>query len=139
MQRERRMMIEAEQVYAAYTQEDFLDVVEGLGDYLEEDHPARVEARSLLWTYNSHFPLDLLSKQEDWERWYAEQMEMLKQEGRGDYYDSLAEWWVATPCKEPLVIAQGMDRQWYVWDGNHRVGISAMKGQKQAPAFVGMQ
>jgi hypothetical protein len=48
----------------------------------------------------------------------------------------MEEWWISAP-DEHIVIVEGTDGKWYVWEGNHRVGIAHTNGMKTVPAFVG--
>jgi hypothetical protein len=46
-------------------------------------------------------------------------------------------WWLPNPSRSPVIVAEGTDQQFYVWDGNHRVGIAILNGRRTLPAVVG--
>jgi len=129
-----------EQEYLTYTQEKYYQLLyEGAGWML--DSPGYGEPEEFLWTYDPAFPLQqiLIHKgdTEKWKQWWDTELALAKDINYDDYYQELAVWWLASPWEEPVVIAEGTDGTWYLWDGYHRTAISVVHSQRTIPAFVG--
>jgi ribosomal protein S18 acetylase RimI-like enzyme len=106
--------------------------------------PGRVPAESLNWREET-FDLNKLKgwAQGDWDWLYEDERER-----DIENFETLegAEKFVKEMCEaikdgtiEEIVVAQGTDKNFYVWDGNHRVGIAHVIGVNTLPALVGYQ
>lgn len=88
------------------------------------------------WFQADHFPVGKLSgSQEEWEKWWNEE---LTSNERKPYLEALANWWIIA-ADEHLVVVEGLDGQFYVWEGNHRTAISKIHNMQFVPVFLGLR
>lgn len=96
-------------------------------------------AESLDWKEEPAFDLH---KVEGWDEGkydelYRHAQEIAEEVGEEDtYFGAMCEA-IKNHTIEPIFVAEGMDGQFYVWEGNHRVGIAHVLGVDTMPAFVG--
>ena len=70
------------------------------------------------WTYQPAFPLDRISgSSQEWQSWYARELQMWAEEGTPERFDSLESWELSAPWEEPVIAVEGSDGQFYLWDG----------------------
>lgn len=112
-------------------------IAQAYEDQYRPGEPGCGEAKAFTWDYAPTFPLSLLGPQHEWSTWYAHEKYLWAEEGDPDPFQSLEAWWLATPANEPIIVVCWTDGKYYLWDGNHRVGISATHQQTTAPAYVG--
>lgn len=96
------------------------------------------------WEYQDKFKLIQLGDAKEWSEWIEQEAILFKEEFGYDRYGIVAEWWLKNPQEEPIVVAEIPEsercvykQKYFVWDGNHRVGISNLHNLETAPAFVG--
>jgi hypothetical protein len=95
--------------------------------------PGYGKACDFIWTQVDNFPVAALEAPEEWKQFWEEEKNNPE---RKEYFQCMEEWWISAP-DEHIVIVEGTDGKWYVWEGNHRVGIAHTHGMKTVPAFVG--
>lgn len=130
---------ELEKKYQSFSQSELIVQAEAFEDqfrYEGESHPADDPAKMFFWLYGQ-FPLSFLPDNR-WAEWYANEVRMSSVDGRESYYKELELWWLKSPWEEPVFIVFGRDKRWYIWEGNHRIGISAKHKQESVPAFLGI-
>jgi len=124
--------------YQKYTQEDYYEMFSDEGGWLEYDHPAWGEVDEFVWSYNPAFQLDtLFYNKEAFIVWMNEELQRAAVDHREAYYQEMKEWWLTSSYEDPIIVAQGTDMNWYLWDGSHSIGITVQANLETAPAFVG--
>jgi hypothetical protein len=107
------------------------------------NEPGNVPAESLEWTHESAFDLRKI------DQWTEGRYDLLYQESKDDipededpgdlrYFSEMCEA-IKNGTIEEIFVAQGVDRKFYTWDGNHRIGIANVLSVFAMPAFVGYQ
>lgn len=109
-------------------------------DQFQPGHPARVPVNSLRWIYDPKFPIEKIEdSREDWLAFLKSNEEAWALDGQPDRFKDMGDWWATSPKDDPLVIVEGVDKKFYVWDGNHRVALSYRLNHRTVPAYVGYQ
>jgi len=91
-------------------------------DQFEPGHPACTPAANLNWKPVEKFPLSRLAGFNQGEFDWADDV------GGDEEYCSKMQEATSRGSIEPIIIAQGSDRKFYVWDGNHRVALAKELG-----------
>lgn len=94
--------------------------------------PPNGRASDYEWRYEPNYPMAKFGSSSEWSEWMREEIKMWAEEGQPDRYDDE----VANPIREP-VIAVEVDGKATLWDGNHRVGGSAIAARPTIPAVIG--
>lgn len=104
-------------------------------DTFEVGHPARVIPESLDWEAMDRFELENLEgfHQGNY-NWAMDDVSDYDEDYRQKMQDALLDGKI-----EPIIIAQGTDGKFYLWDGNHRVGLAQQLNVDVIPAYVGFQ
>ncbi|MBT6228242.1 MAG: ParB N-terminal domain-containing protein [Candidatus Scalindua sp.] len=105
-------------------------------DQYEKGHPGHGEASEFKWTFHPAFPLSELGNPKNWSDWMKDELKWAEEDGFGYRYKSLME---DPKILEPVFIVQGVDGEYHIWDGHHRVGASFLRGFKTIPANVGIR
>jgi 8-oxo-dGTP pyrophosphatase MutT (NUDIX family) len=106
----------------------------GYADQFEEGHPARVPVESLMWQDEPGFDLHKIAGFDDGE--YKQWATI--ERGDPDYVRDLEDA-IKNDTVEPIIVVQGRDGKFYVWDGNQRVGMASILGKGTIPTWVGYQ
>ena len=73
----------------------------------------------------------------DW-REFAEKDKAAWREDYGENDETdFKKWWLPRPSVQPVIVVEGSDQKFYVWDGNTRVGLAILNGRRTLPAMVG--
>jgi hypothetical protein len=107
-------------------------------DQFGEDEPGGGPATKYVWHQDDHFPVSKLSgTAAEWKEWLDQEKKWAAEDGREGYYEGMEQWWTSNP-DEHMVVAQGTDGQFYVWEGTHRQAISKIHNMQTVPVFVGV-
>src|SRR5260370_942124 len=82
------------------------------------------------WSSEPAFQLNLLGTGEGWLVWVSEEKATWAAEGGPERLDSFVGWWEEN---SPVVLAEGTDGAFYVWDGNHRIAVAHRHGRTVVP------
>lgn len=123
-----------------FTPEQMENEAEGVqGNHYHASEPGGGAASDFNWHQDDNFPVAKLETQmsdKDWAEWFEDEKQMSDRGGGVDYYTQLEDWWTTNP-DEHIIVVEGTDGNYYVWDGHHRTGISKAHRMKTVPAFVG--
>lgn len=112
----------------------------------EEGHPAHVDPEQLEWVDESAFDLHKIAgfdtDASDW-KWLVRDVWDRAKEGNSldeakKYYDAMKQA-VKDGTMEPIIVVEGTDGKFYIWDGNHRVALAHELHVDKLPAWVGFQ
>lgn len=113
---------------------------------LDENHPACGRFKDFRWSYVKQFPLDAIKRLDKYGDTvdvdtYVYDLETylkgLKSEYRLGEADWLRDIYLPYPDRMPIGIVRGKDGNYYLWDGDKRVGMTLLQGARAIPAFVG--
>jgi hypothetical protein len=100
--------------------------------------PPAGPASQYVWHQDDHFPVEKLDGDAaSWKKWFDQEKAWAGEDGREGYYRDMESWWTSNP-NEHIIVVQGLDGKYYVWEGTHRQAISKIHGMKTVPAFVGI-
>jgi len=85
------------------------------------------------WFATMGFPISFLDNRRTWAAWMRKE---LAGDGARIWGDLLK---IDLSKVDPVIVVQGADDIAYLWDGNHRVGVAAMRGYNAVPALVGVR
>jgi hypothetical protein len=104
-------------------------------DQFWEGHPARVPAQSLDWEAVKRFEIENLEgfHQGSYD-WAMDDVRDYEEEYRQKMKAALLDGTI-----EPIIVAQGTNGKFYLWDGNHRVGLAQSLQVDVLPAYVGIK
>jgi hypothetical protein len=90
------------------------------------------------WNYDPAFSLvNLGGDPDEWAEWAAQERLAWIESFGDDRGPELSEYWLPNPEEDPVVVAEGKDGLFYIWDGNHRIGVAFSAGLVAVPAIVG--
>lgn len=119
-------------------QAGYIRSVRLFSDQFHVGHSGHGLPESFLWTFDSRFKLmQLAGILSEW-RAFAEKDKAAWREdcGENDEVD-FEKWWLPKPSRCPVIVVEGSDQDFYVWDGTTRVGLAILNGRKTLPAIVG--
>ena len=91
-----------------------------------------------VWRFGPGFFLSKLAGEVDaWVRWAAEEKLAWIEEYEPNPKNEFEKSWLPRPWLYLVIVAQGTDGFFYVWDGNHRIGVALTAGRKTVPDIVG--
>jgi hypothetical protein len=101
--------------------------------------PGHGWARNFDWQQVDNFPVDKLEGDaKGWRLWLEQEKEWAAEGGRPDqYYEKMEEWWT-TNADEHMIVVQGTDGKYHVWEGTHRHAIAKANNMKTVPVFLGI-
>jgi len=107
----------------------------------DPDHPAYFPANNCTWKVVNKFPLKTLAGFDEGDFDYVvgeigQEAEFYPESDEGTYLENFRKA-LLDGSIEPIVVVQGRDGKFYVWDGNHRVGEAQALGVETLPAYVG--
>jgi hypothetical protein len=107
-------------------------------DQFKPGEPGHGSPDSFWWTNSSRFNLSLLAgSRPDWKDFAKHETVAWRADYGQNTGADFENWWLPNPSRNPVIIVEGTDQQFYVWDGNHRVGIAILNGRRTLPALVG--
>jgi hypothetical protein len=125
--------------FAAWTQSEFVAVVSMFSDQFEPSEPGYGRTERFLWAFVPAFPLRRLAGNHvDWIDWAAVEKAAWIEEYAPEPHEEMESYWLPVPWESPVVLVEGSNGEFYVWDGNHRVGVALTAGLRSIPALVGL-
>ena len=130
----------------AASRESMIREAQGFADQFEGGHPARIAPEGLEWIDESAFDLHRVAgfdtNSTDW-KWLARDLWDRAKEGQSldeakKYYNEMQQA-IKDGTIDPVIVVEGTDRKFYIWDGNHRVALAHELGVDKIPAWVGFQ
>lgn len=110
-----------------------IDIASGVDDQFGQNEKMGGPATRYTWRFEpSYSILKLTPPADSWAEFMTREIESWSNEGDPHRYDDE----VNNPTREPVVIVE-VDGRAYLWDGNHRVGGTALGGRSIVPAIVG--
>ena len=126
--------------FVAWTQAEFVAAVDLFSDQFEPGDPGYGCTREFLWTFKADFSLQLFAgSRKEWVNWSAERKTAWISDYGPERQDQIEEYWIRKPWNSPVIAVQGTDGRFYVWDGNHRVGVAFTASLRTIPAIVGLR
>jgi hypothetical protein len=119
-------------------QAGYIRSVRLFSDQFRPGEPGHGSPDSFVWTYDSRFKLLLLAGVlSDWKD-FAEKDKAAWREDYGENDETdFEKWWLPKPSRCPVIVVEGSDQEFYVWDGTTRVGLAILDGRRTLPALVG--
>jgi hypothetical protein len=119
-----------------------LEAAEVYQDQFEEKHTSReTPIEKMNWVAEPSFNLHCIEGFDggSYDHLDAEMDERVPELGYSQKYIDEMRVAIRSGAIEAVLIAQGTDGQFYVWDGNHRVGMAHVMCVGSIPAWVGYQ
>jgi ParB/Sulfiredoxin domain len=126
--------------YSAWSQTDFIRAVRDFSDQFPTGHPGRALPEEFTWRFAPRFRLSRLpGEAKKWVRWSAQEKAAWIDEYGKHPKQEFETTWLPQPSHYPIIVVKGTDGSFYLWDGNHRVGVAYTAGRKTVPAIVGFR
>lgn len=126
--------------YASRSAADLMDAVCMFADQFEPGEMGYGRPDEFDWAVTPAFPLKRLAgSRKAWVRWAAAEKAAWVEDYAPEPHEEMEYYWLPEPWGSPVIVVEGTDRRFYVWDGNHRVGVAFTAGLGFVPAIVGFR
>jgi hypothetical protein len=93
------------------------------------------------WSFEAEFPVLAIDGPEmspdEWRQWWKVELTIDEELG-WPRFASMEDWYREKPYPEdPIIIIEGTDARYHIWDGFHRVALCHYVGHLAIPAIVG--
>lgn len=125
---------------SAWSQDEFMQRVRLFCDQFSPGHPGYGLPKDFTWTFTARFKLRRLAgAANEWVRWSAKEKAAWAEDFTPEVDKEIEASWLPEPWLEPVIVVEGADGAFYVWDGNHRIGVAFTAGLATVPAIVGLR
>ena len=88
----------------------------------------------ILWPQGAQ----ILGQQSDWATWMEQELWNASEDGL-DIWNWMLDVTSIPQTWDEIIVVEGADGMFYLWDGHHRVGAAAMRDILQIPAIIGLR
>src|SRR6266516_4026920 len=126
--------------YASWSPPQFWAAVSMFSDQFEPGHAAHAEPDEFVWMFAPEFDLQQLAgSRREWIRWSSSEKATWIEDYDPRPKEEMEYYWLSASLYSSVIIVEGTDLEFYVWDGNHRVGVACAAGWLTIPAIVGIR
>jgi hypothetical protein len=121
-------------------QVDYIRSVCVFADQFSPGHPGHGLVEAFLWTYEPRFGLSALAgSRSEWVEFALRTSRAWREDYGENNEADFENWWLPEPVRSLVIFVEGTDGHFYVWDGNHRVGVAMLNNKRTLPAIVGFR